>query len=119
LTKLQLTFAIFDKDVTKVFATLGWEQEYFLVDTALYMARPDLVLTGRTLFGHASAKDQQLEDHYSEQSRKGDAFMQDFETEATGWAFLSRPATMKSPRTSLSARRYLKKPTFRLIIINC
>jgi glutamine synthetase len=54
----------FDRDVTKVIATLGWEQEYFLVDTALYAARPDLVLAGRTLFGHPSAKDQQLSDHY-------------------------------------------------------
>jgi glutamine synthetase len=54
----------FDKDVKRVIATLGWEQEYFLVDAALYHARPDLVLTGRTLFGHASAKDQQLSDHY-------------------------------------------------------
>lgn len=54
----------FDKNITRVQATLGWEQEYFLVDTALYTARPDLALTGRTLFGHASAKDQQLSDHY-------------------------------------------------------
>jgi glutamine synthetase len=54
----------FDKDVKKVNANLGWEQEYFLVDKALYNARPDLALTGRTLMGHASAKDQQLEDHY-------------------------------------------------------
>ncbi|MFT3737843.1 MAG: glutamine synthetase III [Breznakibacter sp.] len=54
----------FDKDVTKVTTNLGWEQEYFLVDEGLYMARPDLVLTGRTLLGHASAKNQQLEDHY-------------------------------------------------------
>jgi len=54
----------FDKDVTKVISTLGWEQEYFLVDTALYHARPDLSLTNRTLMGHTSAKDQQLEDHY-------------------------------------------------------
>ena len=54
----------FDKNVTRVFATLGWEQEYFLVDTALFNARPDLVLSGRTLFGHSSAKDQQLSDHY-------------------------------------------------------
>jgi len=54
----------FDKDVTKVYANLGWEQEYFLVDEALYQARPDLALTGRTLMGHSSAKDQQLEDHY-------------------------------------------------------
>ncbi len=54
----------FDKNITRVFATLGWEQEYFLVDTALFNARPDLVLSGRTLFGHSSAKDQQLSDHY-------------------------------------------------------
>ena len=54
----------FDKNVTKVYSYLGWEQEYFLVDEGLYMARPDLVLTGRTLMGHSSAKDQQLEDHY-------------------------------------------------------
>jgi glutamine synthetase len=54
----------FDKDVTKVIATLGWEQEYFLIDEALYRARPDLVLTERTLMGHDSAKNQQLEDQY-------------------------------------------------------
>jgi len=54
----------FDKNVRRVIATLGWEQEYFLVDTALFNARPDMVLTGRTLFGHSSAKDQQLSDHY-------------------------------------------------------
>jgi len=55
---------LFDRNVTKVFATLGWEQEYFLVDAALFKARPDLSLTGRTVFGHSSAKDQQLSDHY-------------------------------------------------------
>jgi len=54
----------FDKEVTRVMATLGWEQEYFLVDEALYNARPDLKLCGRTLMGHSSAKDQQLEDQY-------------------------------------------------------
>lgn len=73
----------FDKNITKVFATLGWEQEYFLVDTALYLARPDLVLTGRTLFGHSSAKDQQLEDHYfGTIPQRVLAFMQEFEFEA-------------------------------------
>lgn len=55
---------LFDKNVTRVFTNLGWEQEYFLVDSSLYNARPDLCLTGRTLMGHSSAKDQQLEDHY-------------------------------------------------------
>ncbi|MDR1757313.1 MAG: glutamine synthetase III [Culturomica sp.] len=54
----------FDKEVKKVSATLGWEQEYFLIDEALFNARPDLKLTGRTLMGHSAAKDQQLEDHY-------------------------------------------------------
>ena len=54
----------FDKNVTKVIATLGWEQEYFLVDSALYLARPDLVMTGKTLLGHSPAKGQQLDDHY-------------------------------------------------------
>ncbi|MBK7028589.1 MAG: glutamine synthetase III [Bacteroidales bacterium] len=54
----------FDKDVNKVISNLGWEQEYFLVDEAVYSARPDLILTGRTLMGHASAKNQQLEDQY-------------------------------------------------------
>lgn len=73
----------FDKNVTRVYATLGWEQEYFLVDTALYNARPDLVLTGRTLFGHSSAKDQQLSDHYfGIIPEKVIDFMREFEYEA-------------------------------------
>ena len=54
----------FDKNVTKVNATLGWEQEYFLIDKALAASRPDIILAGRTLLGHASAKGQQLDDHY-------------------------------------------------------
>ena len=54
----------FYPDVKKVNANLGWEQEYFLVDEDLYAARPDLILTGRTLMGHSSAKDQQMDDHY-------------------------------------------------------
>ena len=54
----------FDKNVTKVIPTLGWEQEYFLVDRMLMASRPDLILTGRTLLGHGSAKGQQLDDHY-------------------------------------------------------
>jgi glutamine synthetase len=73
----------FDKNVNKVYATLGWEQEYFLVDEALYKARPDLALTGRTLMGHASAKDQQLSDHYfSSIPERVLAYMKDFEIEA-------------------------------------
>jgi glutamine synthetase len=73
----------FDKNVTSVQANLGWEQEYFLIDEALYMARPDLVLTGRTLMGHASSKDQQLDDHYfSSIPTRVNRFMQDVENEA-------------------------------------
>ncbi|MDO4224529.1 MAG: glutamine synthetase III [Bergeyella zoohelcum] len=54
----------FDKNVTKVTPTLGWEQEYFLIDSALYQSRPDLIFTGRSLLGHSPAKGQQLDDHY-------------------------------------------------------
>ncbi|MFA8298611.1 MAG: glutamine synthetase III [Hyphomicrobiales bacterium] len=55
---------LFNPEINKVRPTLGWEQEYFLVDSALYYARPDLMLIGKTVFGHSSAKDQQLSDHY-------------------------------------------------------
>ncbi len=72
----------FDRSVTRVQSNLGWEQEYFLVDSALYHARPDLMLTSRTLMGHASAKDQQLEDHYfGSIPKRVAAYMQDFEIE--------------------------------------
>ncbi len=74
---------LFDERITKVFPTLGWEQEYFLVDSALFAARPDLLLSGRTLFGHSSAKDQQLHDHYfGIIHSRARAFMRDFEIEA-------------------------------------
>ncbi|MGQ9620987.1 MAG: glutamine synthetase III family protein [Bacteroidales bacterium] len=73
----------FDKDVTKVYATLGWEQEYFLIDEALYYARPDLMLADRTLMGHQSSKDQQLSDHYfGSIPERVIAFMKEFELEA-------------------------------------
>jgi len=73
----------FDKNVKKTIATLGWEQEYFLVDKALFNARPDLVMTGRAVFGHASAKGQQLDDHYfGSISPRVSAFMKDFEAES-------------------------------------
>lgn len=73
----------FDRNVSRVVATLGWEQEYFLVDRSLYNARPDLALTGRTLFGHSSAKNQQLEDHYfGSISPRVTAFMREFEVES-------------------------------------
>jgi glutamine synthetase len=73
----------FDKDVTKVYATLGCEQEYFLIDEALYYARPDIVLAERTLMGHPSAKDQQLSDHYfGSIPERVMCFIEDFECEA-------------------------------------
>ncbi|MBS1934525.1 MAG: glutamine synthetase III [Bacteroidetes bacterium] len=73
----------FDKNVSKVTATLGWEQEYFVIDEAFVNARPDLVLSGRTVFGHSPAKGQQLEDHYfGSIPERVYAFMRDFETES-------------------------------------
>ncbi len=73
---------LFDRNVRKVYSYLGWEQEYFLVDEALYAARPDLVLTERTLMGHESAKNQQLEDHYfGAIPMRVSAFMRDLEYE--------------------------------------
>ena len=72
----------FDPNVKHVTSFLGWEQEYFLVDESLYSARPDLVMTGRTLMGHESAKNQQLEDHYfGAIPSRVDAFMLDLEIE--------------------------------------
>ena len=70
----------FDPSVKKVYSYLGWEQEYFLVDEALYAARPDLMITGRTLFGHNSSKNQQLDDHYfAAIPPRVSAFMRDLE----------------------------------------
>ncbi len=74
---------MFDKEVNKVGATLGWEQEYFVVDDALFSARPDLVMNGRTLLGRPAAKHQQLEDHYfGSIPERVYAFMRDLETES-------------------------------------
>ena len=73
----------FDLEVKKVMAYLGWEQEYFLVDAGLYAARPDLLLTGRTLMGHEASKNQQLEDHYfGAIPTRVAAFMKDLEIQA-------------------------------------
>ena len=73
----------FDPAVKKVTSNLGWEQEYFLVDEGLYAARPDLLLTGRTLMGHDSAKNQQMDDHYfGSIPERVAAFMRDFEIQA-------------------------------------
>nr|MBP7472673.1 glutamine synthetase III [Prevotella sp.] len=73
----------FNSDVKKVHANLGWEQEYFLVDEDLYFARPDLMLTGRTLMGHDSAKNQQMDDHYfGTIPERVQAFMKDLEIQS-------------------------------------
>ncbi len=73
----------FDKNVNRVTTTLGWEQEYFLIDSALYNARPDIQFTGRALFGHNPAKGQQLDDHYfGTIPERVHAFMRDFEMES-------------------------------------
>src|SRR5687768_4980280 len=73
----------FDRNVQKVTSTLGWEQEYFVIDEGLFNARPDLVLCGRTVYGHNSAKNQQLEDHYfGAIPERVYAFMRDFEKES-------------------------------------
>jgi len=72
----------FDKNVKKVTSSLGWEQEYFLIDKALAESRPDIILTGRTLLGHTSAKGQQLDDHYfGSIPSRALSFMRDLETE--------------------------------------
>ena len=74
---------LFDPEVRKVISNLGWEQEYFLVDEGLYSARPDLMLTGRTLMGHDSAKNQQMDDHYfGIIPERVQAFMKDLEVQA-------------------------------------
>ena len=73
----------FEKDVTKVNATLGWEQEYFLIDKALFYARPDIMMTGRALVGHNPAKGQQLDDHYfGSIPDRVSAFMKEYEIES-------------------------------------
>jgi len=72
----------FDKNVTKVNASLGWEQEYFLIDKALVISRPDIIMTGRTLLGHSSAKGQQLDDHYfGSIPQRAMGFMRELESE--------------------------------------
>ncbi|WP_242928080.1 glutamine synthetase III family protein [Pontibacter vulgaris] len=98
----------FDKDITKVSTTLGIEQEYFLVDRALWEARPDLVMTGRTLIGHAPAKGQQLEDHYfgSIPSRVH-AYMVDFERTA-----LKLGIPLRTRHNEVAPNQFECAPTF-------
>ena len=109
----------FDPTVKKVISTLGWEQEYFLVDTALFHARPDMALTGRTLFGHASAKDQQLSDHYfgTIPERVMD-FMKEFEYEAHRLGIPVKTRHNEVAPTSLNVPRFSKRLMWQWIIIN-
>jgi len=95
----------FDKNVSKVNATLGWEQEYFLIDKALADSRPDILMTGRTLVGNAAAKGQQLDDHYfGVIPQRAISFMKDLEKECTLLGIL-----MKLLRANLNSRLFLKK----------
>ncbi len=100
----------FDKNVTKVTATLGWEQEYFVVDAGLASARPDLVMSGRTVFGHTPAKGQQLEDHYfGSIPERVYAFMRDYEEECYKLGIPLRTRHNEVAPASLSAPPFLKK----------
>ena len=100
--------AYFDKTVKNVHANLGWEQEYFLVDEALYAARPDLMLTGRTLMGHSSAKNQQLEDHYfGAIPVRVLAFMKELEYEA-----LKAGVPVRTPHNEVAPNQFEMAPIF-------
>jgi glutamine synthetase len=106
---------IFDRDVSKVTTTLGLEQEYFLIDEALYNARPDLLMGGRTVFGHSPARGQQLEDHYfgSIPPRVND-FMKEFEYEAHK---LGIPA--RTRHNEVAPSQYEAAPTFEECNLSC
>ncbi|MFI3332083.1 MAG: glutamine synthetase III [Rikenellaceae bacterium] len=103
----------FDKSVTKVHSYLGWEQEYFLVDEALWAARPDLMLTGRTLMGHDSAKNQQLEDHYfGAIPERVMAFMKDLEYES-----LKLGIPVKTRHNEVAPNQFELAPVFETVNI--
>jgi glutamine synthetase len=98
----------FDKTITKVYPTLGWEQEYFLIDSAMFNARPDLLLSGRTLLGHSPSKGQELEDHYfGTIPERIYAFMIDFETEA-----LKLGIPVKTRHNEVAPSQYECAPVF-------
>ncbi|MDR1582786.1 MAG: glutamine synthetase III [Prevotellaceae bacterium] len=98
----------FDRDVRHVFSTVGWEQEYFVVDEALYHARPDLMMTGRTLMGHEAARNQQLGDHYfGTIPERVATFMREFEEEAYR---LGIP--LKTRHNEVSPNQYECAPNF-------
>lgn len=99
---------LFNENVKKVIPTLGWEQEYFLIDEDFYNARPDLVMTGRTLFGNASARGQQLEDHYfATIPERINEFMLDFELEA-----LKVGIPLKTRHNEVAPNQYECAPIF-------
>lgn len=104
---------IFDENVNRVTATCGIEQEYFLVDKALYNSRPDLVMCGRTVFGHSPAKGQQLEDHYfGSIPTRVNAFMVDFEFEA-----LKLGIPLRTRHNEVAPAQFEVAPTFEEINI--
>lgn len=106
---------IFDRHVEKVSATLGAEQEYFLVDKALFNARPDLMMCGRTVFGHAPAKGQQLEDHYfGSIPPRINAFMVDFEFEA-----LKLGIPVRTRHNEVAPAQFEVAPTFEEVNLAC
>ncbi len=98
----------FDKSVSKVYATLGWEQEFFLIDKSLALTRPDMMLTGRTLFGHAPSKGQELNDHYfgSIPARVG-LFFQDLENECSALGI-----AIKTRHNEVAPGQYEVAPVF-------
>ena len=107
----------FNPEVKKVICNLGWEQEYFLVDEGLYAARPDLLLTGRTLMGHESSKNQQLEDHYfGAIPTRVTAFMTDLEIESLKLGIPVRLVTTKLLLISLSLLLSLRNVTWLMTI---
>ena len=105
----------FDKDITKVFCSLGPEQEYFLIDSALYNARPDLVMAGRAVFGHIPARGQQLEDHYfGSIPPRVHAFMADFEIEA-----LKLGMPIKTRHNEVAPSQFEVAPTYEEMNLAC
>ncbi|AFK05237.1 glutamine synthetase catalytic region [Emticicia oligotrophica DSM 17448] len=106
---------IFDRHVEKVSATLGAEQEYFLVDKSLFNARPDLMMAGRTVFGHAPAKGQQLDDHYfGSIPPRVNAFMVDFEFEA-----LKLGIPVRTRHNEVAPAQFEAAPTFEEVNLAC
>jgi len=99
---------LFNRNVEKVMPTLGWEQEYFLIDEALFTGRPDLMMTGRTLLGHPPAKTQQLDDHYfGSIPERVMAFMRDLEIEA-----LKLGIPVKTRHNEVAPNQYEVAPVF-------